>query len=81
MTHFDETTEQLKARRMLAALIEAFRLSPNSAARQQMGRQIRDISRNQPWLADQLPSDVYQHVYRVGRSYARGTEPPNVSGR
>jgi hypothetical protein len=76
MTVFDETTEQLRARRVLAALIEALRLSADHSAKRGLSRQIRDIARTQPWLADQLPDDVYAAIYRVGRLRARGTDAP-----
>lgn len=76
MTVFDETTEQLRARRVLTFLIETFRLTANFPSKREISRQIRDIARAQPWLADQLPEDVYAAIYRVGRARARGTEAP-----
>ena len=79
MTILDETTEQLRARRVLASLIEAFRLTADCPSKRKLSRQIRDIARVQPWLADQLPDDVYAGIYCVGRAPARGTDaPPNV---
>lgn len=76
MTIFDETSEQLKSRRVLASLIEAFWLSADRSTKQMLSRQIRDIACTQPWLGDQLPDDVYASIYRVDRLRARGTDAP-----
>jgi hypothetical protein len=67
-----ETTEQIRARAMLSTLIITFSHACGRL-RRQVSREIRAFAVQFPWLADQIPDDVWNAVYRVR---AAGTVAP-----
>lgn len=61
-----------QTRAMLEDLIEEY-LAATGTARRTAGRQIREIARAYPTVADQIPDAIWREVYRVS---ARGTVAP-----
>jgi hypothetical protein len=72
MTTLRETTEQLRAKEILEQHLNTFAASVGRA-RSLAGRQIRELAVLFPWLADLIPEDLWNAVYRV---QATGTVVP-----
>lgn len=74
MTMFHETTEQMRARAMLESLLTVFAVA-GGGLRRNVAHEIRELACIAPWLADQIPDDLWNQIYRVR---VTGTKAPYV---
>jgi hypothetical protein len=72
--YVSETDAQLRARREFNDWILTFSTTQHAETRRISARKIRAMSRELPWLADQLPDSVWEEIYCVRA--ARGTVAP-----
>lgn len=60
----NETTEQIRARVKMESLLIALSVA-GGRFRRSVKREIRELACLVPWLADQIPDDVWNEVYCV----------------